>query len=255
MKKYILVLIIVLTANFINAQDNIIKTDRTEIKVKVVEITEDNVKYKLWDRQSGPIYNINKSEIFMIIYKSGEKEFFKQKKETSTVIGSRKNSYNPNSYNTTNINNKIYDYKAPLKINFGFGNQNVGDSFGLSFPVPFLYSKVEQGSFEMELVPFLIFSKFEGNNVYSKTILYGSSLSFGYGYMVSKHFKVSGGVGYYYALGTSEVSNSLDESVSDISINDIYYHATIEYFISNKFSINLRHDEVLGFNFGIGIGN
>ena len=42
-----------------NAQDIILKKDGSEIKAKVLEITEQQVKYKDFDFQNGPIRNIN----------------------------------------------------------------------------------------------------------------------------------------------------------------------------------------------------
>lgn len=61
----------------LKAQDIIIKNDKSEFKAKVVEIGTDAVKYKEWDNQSGPLYNIAKGQLFMIIYQNGKKEFFK----------------------------------------------------------------------------------------------------------------------------------------------------------------------------------
>ena len=58
------------------AQDIILKQDGSEIKTKVIEITDQQIKYKEFDFQDGPIRNINISEVFMITYESGQKEVF-----------------------------------------------------------------------------------------------------------------------------------------------------------------------------------
>lgn len=60
------------------AQDIIVKNDRSEIKVKVVEILEDVIKYRNWEHQDGPLYNLSKGEIFMILYANGQREIIKQ---------------------------------------------------------------------------------------------------------------------------------------------------------------------------------
>jgi len=80
MKKIFLILVIVtgfgITAQ---AQDIILKKpDASEIKAKVLEITDDQIKYKEFDFQDGPTRNINISEVFMIIYENGKIEFFKK---------------------------------------------------------------------------------------------------------------------------------------------------------------------------------
>lgn len=58
------------------AQDIIVKTDKSEIKSKVLEIAEDVIKYKQFDFLDGPTYNIKKAEVFMVIYKNGKRETF-----------------------------------------------------------------------------------------------------------------------------------------------------------------------------------
>lgn len=68
--------LIMLGGHVASAQDIIVKTDQTEIKAKVLEIEESKIKYKLFDHQDGPTYNIAKKEVFMIIYKSGKRETF-----------------------------------------------------------------------------------------------------------------------------------------------------------------------------------
>ena len=77
MKKWLLILIIAIVFGInANAQDIILKQDGSEIKSKVLEITDQQVKYKEFDFQSGPIRNINISEVFMITYENGKREVF-----------------------------------------------------------------------------------------------------------------------------------------------------------------------------------
>ncbi|WP_400191457.1 PQQ-binding-like beta-propeller repeat protein [Hymenobacter sp. B81] len=58
------------------AQDIIIKNDKSELSTKVVEITDEHIKYRLFDFQDGPIYNVRKAEVWMIIYEKGRREKF-----------------------------------------------------------------------------------------------------------------------------------------------------------------------------------
>lgn len=71
------------------AQDVIVRTDKTEIKAKVTEVTETIIKYRKWEMQDGPLYNINKSDVFMIIYANGQRETF------SAASNDRSNLSNP----------------------------------------------------------------------------------------------------------------------------------------------------------------
>ncbi len=56
--------------------DIIFKSDGTEIKAIVIEITADKVKYKKYNQPDGPIRNISKSNLLLIKYKDGTKEVF-----------------------------------------------------------------------------------------------------------------------------------------------------------------------------------
>jgi hypothetical protein len=82
MKKILLVLLAVLTVSFACAQDVILKKDGSEIKAKVIEITDQQIKYKDFDFQDGPTRNLNISEVFMVTYENGQKEVFNKISET-----------------------------------------------------------------------------------------------------------------------------------------------------------------------------
>jgi hypothetical protein len=76
MKRILLLLLIGFTGNLIFAQDVIIKRNSDEIKSKILEITNETIKYKDFEFLDGPIRNIKISEVIMIIYENGKKETF-----------------------------------------------------------------------------------------------------------------------------------------------------------------------------------
>ncbi len=51
-----------------------------EIKVKVIEISEKQIKYKRCDNLEGPLITVNKYDVFSIKYANGTKEIFKEEK-------------------------------------------------------------------------------------------------------------------------------------------------------------------------------
>lgn len=75
MKKALITSLIILSCFTSFAQDIIVKNDKTEIKAKIEELTETSIKYKKIEMLDGPSYNINKRDVFMIIYKNGTKEY------------------------------------------------------------------------------------------------------------------------------------------------------------------------------------
>jgi len=95
----------------INCQDVIYKNDGVEIKVKVIEISE-TIKYRNFDQPDGPIRNLKKEDVFMIIYENGTKEIIKKQypnnSENDTVTNQSNvvliNSSKPeNGYSLINI--------------------------------------------------------------------------------------------------------------------------------------------------------
>jgi len=108
MKKTILTITLLfgLLGN-LNCQDILYKKDGTEIKAKVIEITDSFIKYKNFDQLDGPLRNLDVGELFMIIYQDGTKEVFAKKKSTAieTSNPSVKGSETIEKSNQTQINN------------------------------------------------------------------------------------------------------------------------------------------------------
>ena len=76
MKKFTILLSLVFTLTTLFSQDLIVKKDASEIKAKVIEILPDQIKYKKFELLSGPLYNIPINEVFMVIYKNGDREVY-----------------------------------------------------------------------------------------------------------------------------------------------------------------------------------
>lgn len=89
-----------------NAQDVIVKNDKSEVKAKVLEITDSQIKYRKFEMLDGPTYNINIDEVFMIIYKNGQKEMMVSKKAEPAKVSTVQTptSVNNNSVLRTTVN-------------------------------------------------------------------------------------------------------------------------------------------------------
>ena len=76
MKKIILLLmVLVLHANAF-CQDIIVKRNNETIKAKIIEVNQNDIKFRRWDNLDGPVYIIQKSDIASIVYQNGEAESF-----------------------------------------------------------------------------------------------------------------------------------------------------------------------------------
>lgn len=73
--------------------DELIFRDGSEMKGKVTEITETEVKYKKCDMLEGPIYVARKTDLFMIKYANGTREVFKNEGPSSSRPTADKKNY------------------------------------------------------------------------------------------------------------------------------------------------------------------
>lgn len=78
MKFSLCIILIFFLSNLSLAQDQLFKKDNSKLEVKIIEINQNEVKYKLFTYQDGPIIIISKNEVAMIIYQNGTHEVFNQ---------------------------------------------------------------------------------------------------------------------------------------------------------------------------------
>ncbi len=74
--KFISLFLLIFTAFTGYSQDQLFKKDNTKIDVKVLEISPNEIKYKLFTYQDGPTIIISKSDVALIIYQNGTHEAF-----------------------------------------------------------------------------------------------------------------------------------------------------------------------------------
>ena len=88
MKQIILLLTIILfSSELMMAQEIIIQTNGKEIKSKIVEITEETIKYHEFGEADTPIRNIDISDVFMIVYEDGKRELYTAINSSNTKRG------------------------------------------------------------------------------------------------------------------------------------------------------------------------
>lgn len=145
MKKITLFLLLVSIASIASAQDILVKNDKTELKVKVLEITETTISYKKFELLDGPTYAIAKAEVFMIIYQNGTKEYMENKQiavpKTTTpkpnnTIASVMNTTGENAYQTSS-SGKVKTNKSSwgAQLSVLSTNANIGGDGGASTAV------------------------------------------------------------------------------------------------------------------------
>ena len=83
MKNQIVLTMLSLAALNVAAQDVVVKKDGSTILAKVLEVNQDNIKYKKFSNQNGPTYTINLSDVMSVNYENGEKEDYSNSSNTN----------------------------------------------------------------------------------------------------------------------------------------------------------------------------
>jgi hypothetical protein len=79
MKKLIVLALSFFSVTLTYAQDRLIKKDGESLQVKVEQISETEIKYRLFDFQDGPQYVLPIEKVTMLIYANGRTENFGKK--------------------------------------------------------------------------------------------------------------------------------------------------------------------------------
>lgn len=84
--KNLLTLIFIALVGCSFAQDQLFKKDNTKIEVKILEINQNEIKYKLFTYQDGPTISILKKDVALIIYQNGVHEVLNAPTEAAVPV-------------------------------------------------------------------------------------------------------------------------------------------------------------------------
>lgn len=125
MKKFLLLLLLVMPFAMASAQDTITHTDGKTTQAKVLLISQQEIQYKLWDFQEGPTYSLPKGSVHSIKFSNGMIQTFN---DTPTTIASTPPATTSSSSQdiaqsitnaSTNISNSINTTGGKISTNVG----------------------------------------------------------------------------------------------------------------------------------------
>lgn len=199
MKLILSTIFLVLVAVTAKAQDVIMKADQTEVSAKVIEITENEVKYKPFNRLDGPIYSLKKTDIFVIIYKDGTREKFGTTAAPvygQTPISHRDTpaptppatSYSSQAASSTTSSGKLHGWSGSL--GYTTAMQNIGGASGITYGLGYYFlGKGRKGGVLLDLDVMNFFG--EGTPNYGLASVNGVLRA-----SETSKFYLGGGVGY-----------------------------------------------------------
>ena len=132
MKNQIVLTMLSLAALNVAAQDVVVKKDGSTILAKVLEVNQDNIKYKKFSNQNGPTYTINLSDVMSVNYENGEKEDFNNSSITNNANQGNEakeiiKDAAPNNSELLNLYAKDYHLNPSYKL------KDKETSFGIAF--------------------------------------------------------------------------------------------------------------------------
>ena len=86
MKHFVILFLMSCWVSAILGQDVIVLKNGTTILSKVIEVGSNEIKYKKWTNQDGPLYTIGIAEILSVNYQNGEKETFTNLSSNSSKV-------------------------------------------------------------------------------------------------------------------------------------------------------------------------
>ena len=125
--KSILFFIFLIVSQFSFSHDTIVMRNKLTVLAKIIEINQDEVKYKRWEMQNGPDYSEQKSKINCINYRNGMVD----KMETIPPVSAGNDYVRPEqpAQITKPRKEKIIRPVTPFLRNAGIGLAAVGIGF------------------------------------------------------------------------------------------------------------------------------
>jgi hypothetical protein len=236
MKKISILLVIFFTlaASGVFSQDIIFKADGTKEEAKVLMVNDNEIQFKKFDNQEGPVYTIDISKVVLITYENGDYDMFQpQPGENKHVEKSNlSGEFEPNI-----LNYHVFDVFYG-DITFSYERILAKGIMGLHFPVSFGYA------YNMDF--------YDNNNEWVKNLFYsGVGLNFypgGQGkvrYFVGPEFLFGFGKQSYWTYYYDEYGNYIDDELT----NEGFY---MKYMVNN----GIRFTPIKNFSFAaiLGVG-
>jgi hypothetical protein len=210
------------------SQDIITKTDGTDISSKVLEVNTADIKYKRFDNLKGPIFTIQKSEVFSIKYENGSKDVFTKEKAASSTTAKSTSTSSPISWNPSDIGIKRFHVFAASSFPTGKfadkedGMAKAGGGVGIEYVYPLG-------------IPML-------NLTAGTTLIYNPA----------KNGDFSGGYLMDWTTAGLRVQKSIDDRISLYGLTTIGFNYTS--FTGDYNDNDLSIDDAFSFAYSLGIG-
>lgn len=117
------------------AQDQLFKKDNTKLLVKIIEISPDEIIYKMYDNQEGPLHKESKGNVSLIIYQNGSHEVIQSAApQPEQLVLTRNGLPYPMDGLSRSDSLLYYRYSNNISVNFlNFFNNELGITYQKDF--------------------------------------------------------------------------------------------------------------------------
>ncbi len=140
MRIFIYITMLVFASSYLHAQDTIYKADSSVQIVKILEVNETQVKYKLFTNLDGPTYVIGKEYVSLIVYENGSEETF-PKSIPDHSIAAPKIDPRTHDFGRNFISLNVYDLLVLNTLTFGYEHTSKSGLIGFKIPLSFALNK------------------------------------------------------------------------------------------------------------------
>ncbi len=254
--KLLIILTLALICNCIYSQDQLFKKDNTKTDVKVLEINQTEIKYKLFTYLDGPTIIISKKDVAMIIYKNGEHQVFNEPIEAKQIV-IYQDGNNLTDKKTVKIDEHFDDYTSTKNVLGTNVLEPLNGGFNITYLREFtkyrfhLYVPFSVGFTEPYLSQSTYRNFTNSNYSYNSNYNYGSLSNFKLNRKVAEfglgiHFQASARglvtyfIGPYYSLAQFNGSFVNNTNIQVYNQNTGYYYSQ-QQAKEHSFVMNRHH--------------
>lgn len=124
----------------VNAQDMLILKSGEDINSKIVEVSNQEIKYKKFENLDGPTYTVSKADVFMIKYQNGTKETFESNNNKAAPKPNMKAPLNQPAKQSYNSDFQHKLHKGKVLTGLGTSFTTIGTALLVSGGVVFANS-------------------------------------------------------------------------------------------------------------------
>jgi len=228
------------------SQDQLFKKDNTKIDVKILEINQAEIKYKLFTYQDGPTITVSKKDVALIIYQNGVHEVINTANDPSTMGADAPfvvyNSYTPTRINRDSIEKAAFNDLVSNKNLVSFNMiEPINGSIGISYLREFAnnyfhaYIPVTVG-FAAPYFTQAVNTIFSGSNYYYTS--FGSSFTVSDFKYTRKTYEVGLGI-HFQSSGKRAVTHFVGPYVGTSQFSGTYTKSETYYDPSSGYTSSL----------------